>query len=467
MRHAHTTPRGQNRNLRGFLQALEEAAPGSILRIAEPVARDYEMTAVAIELERRGQSPVLWFERVVDSAFPVVANVFGNRQRFAFAAGVSEPELLDAWGRSSDKLLAPEHVTAGPILDSVLTGSDVDLGRLPIPRHFAEDGGAYITNGIVVAKDPDSGVRNASFHRMQVKGRNLLGTSLHSRRHLWNYARRAAALGQDLPVIVIIGCHPLLMFGSGLWKGPIDTDEYAVAGGFLGEPLQVALGPIGKVEIPIDCEMALEGTLATRERAPEGPFAEFTGYASERSTEHVLRIESLLHRRDAIFQDIVPGISDEHTLLLAVPQEARLLRKLREHHPNVTAVSYPKSGTCRLHVYVAVGDPAPGQARNIAAAALGDDLTAKLVVVVDDDVDVRQDFDVLWAMATRMQADSDLDLVRNAMGAILDPSNRQGLTAKLIVDATRKTTPFPKRHTIPRAAMARAEALIASAKGRR
>lgn len=452
------------RNLREFLEALEEGVPGSILRFGEPVALDYEMTAIAMELEQRGQSPVLWFERVGDSGFSVVANIFGNRRHFAFAAGVPEGELLNAWGKLGDKLLLPERVTRGPILDTVLTGGDVDLGRLPIPRHFAEDGGAYITNGIVVAKDPDSGVRNASFHRMQVKGKNLLGTSLHSRRHLWNYARRAEALGQDLPVIVIIGCHPLMMFGSGLWKGPIDTDEYEVAGGFLGEPLKIALGPVGKVEIPVECEIALEGTILTRERAPEGPFAEFTGYASERSTQHILQVESILYRKNAIFQDIVPGISDEHTLLLAVPQEARLLRTLRQHHPNVTAVAYPKSGTCRFHAYVVVRDAAPGQARNIAATTIGDDLSLKLVVVVDDDVDVQKDFDVLWAMATRMQADRDMDVIRDAMGAILDPSNRQGTTAKLIVDATRKTSPFPKRHTIPTDAVARAHALLANVK---
>jgi 2,5-furandicarboxylate decarboxylase 1 len=460
----HTARKGAARSLRDFLDALEGFAPDSILRFSEPVSLDYEMTGIAMELERRGQAPVLWFDHAGDGRFPVVANIFGNRQRFAFAAGVPEADLLTAWGRLGDKLMPPELVASGPIFDTVLTGGDVDLGRLPIPRHFAEDAGAYITNGIVMAKDPDSGIRNASFHRMQVQGKNLLGTSLHSRRHLWNYARRAEALGQDLPVVVIIGCHPLLMFGSGLWKGPIDTDEYEVAGGFLGEPVKIALGPVGKVEIPVECEIALEGTIMTRERAPEGPFAEFTGYASERSTEHVLRIESILHRKNAIFQDIVPGISDEHTLLLAIPQEARLLRTLRQHHPNVTAVAYPKSGTCRLHAYVAVRDATPGQARNIAAAAIGDDLTLKLVVVVDDDVDVRQDFDVLWAVATRMQADSDIDVIRNAMGAILDPSNRQGLTTKVIVDATRKTTPFPRRHTIPQNARTRAVALLAGLK---
>jgi UbiD family decarboxylase len=455
------------RSLRDFLEALEEGTPGSVLRIKEPVSLDYEMTAVAMELERRGQSPVLWFERAGQGQMPVVANVFGNRQRFATALGVAENELLNAWGRLGDKLYPPERVNTGPVLETVLSGADADLGRLPIARHFAEDGGAYITNGIVVAKDPDTGIRNASFHRMELKGPKLLGTSLHSRRHLWNYARRAEALGQDLPVIVIIGCHPLMMFGSGLWKGPIDTDEYDVAGGFMGAPLQVAFGPMGHVEIPVDCEIALEGTILTRERAPEGPFAEFTGYASERSTQHVLKVDTILHRKNAIFQDIVPGISDEHTLLLGVPQEARLLRTLRQHHPNVTAVAYPKSGTCRFHAYVSVRDTAPGQARNIAATTLGDDLSLKMVVVVDDDVDVRQDFDILWAMATRMQADRDIDTIRDAMGAILDPSNRAGTTAKIIVDATRKTTPFPKRHTIPPAAMARAEALLTAIKSGR
>ncbi|NJO23642.1 MAG: UbiD family decarboxylase, partial [Sphingomonadales bacterium] len=423
-------------------------------------------TALADGARERGQSPVLWFERVGDSPFSVVANVFGTRQRAAFAMGVPESELLAGWGRLGDKLYEPELVKGGPILDTVLAGADVDLARLPIPRHFAEDGGAYITNGILVAKNADNGVRNASFHRMQLKGRNLLGTSLHSRRHLWSYARRAQELGQDLPVVVIIGCHPLMTFGSGLWKGPIDTDEYNVAGGFLGGPLKVVHGPIGKVEIPIECEIALEGTICLGERGPEGPFAEFTGYASERSTEHVLRIDSILYRKDAIFQDIVPGISDEHTLLLAFPQEARLLRTLHQHHPNVTAVAYPKSGTCRFHAYVAVRNPAEGQARNIGITTLGDDLSLKLVVVVDDDVDVTKDFDVLWAMATRMQADSDMDLIRNAMGAVLDPSNRQGTTAKLIVDATRKTEPFPRRHTLPQEATARAHALLSGYKPR-
>jgi len=141
------------------------------------------------------------------------------------------------------------------------------------------------------------------------------------------------------------------------------------------------------------------------------------------------------------------------------------LRTLRQHFPNTTAVSYPKSGTCRLHAYVALRNPAPGQARNAAAVALGDDLSLKLVVVVDDDVNVLDDRDVLWAMATRMQADADIDVIRNAMGAILDPSNHAGMTAKMIVDATRPGGDFPPRHTLPADAIERARALLAKSFG--
>src|SRR5690606_21240357 len=140
-------------------------------------------------------------------------------------------------------------------------------------------------------------------------------------------------------------------------------------------------------------------------------------------------------RKNAVYQDITPGISDEHTSMLAVPQEARLLRTLRQQYPNVTAVAYPKSGACRFHAYIALRNAAAGQARNAAAAALGDDLSLKLVIVVDDDIDVYNDSDVLWALATRMQADEDVEILRNAMGAILDPSNHNGLTAKFVIDA--------------------------------
>ncbi|HUA54819.1 MAG TPA: UbiD family decarboxylase [Candidatus Sulfotelmatobacter sp.] len=448
--------------LRGFLAEVERQDAREILRIRERVGLDYDVTAVALELEQAGRAPVLWFDDVGGSPFPVVTNVFGARRRYALALGVPEARLIDEWVVRGDARIAPVAAPSGPVQDVVVTGKDVDLGRLPILNHFDCDGGRYITNGIIVAQDPDSGVRNTSFHRMQVKGKNRLGTSLHSRRDLWNYVQRAEERGVDTPIAVVVGAHPTFTFG-GLWKGPITTDEYEVVGGLQGAPLETVRARTVPIDVPAHAEFVLEGRILCKAREPEGPFAEFTGYASARSTEHVVEISAITHRKDAVWQSIVAGISDEHTSLLAVPQEARLLRTLRTHMPNVTAVAYPKSGTCRLHAYIAMRKPAPGQAKNAAAVALGDDLSLKLVIVVDDDVDVRSDFDVLWAAATRMQADEDVDVIRHAMGAILDPSNHAGVTAKMIIDATRPSADFPARHTLPKDAIERARALIARA----
>jgi UbiD family decarboxylase len=446
-------------SLRTFLAELEKKTPTEFLRISEPVALDYEISALTMEMDRRKRSPILFFDNVQGSPFPILANMFGSRRNFAAALGIGEEVLIEELARGSDRVIEPVLSRTGPVQEVVHKDHAADLGKLPIMVHFAEDAGRYITNAIVVAKDPDTGVRNASFHRMQVKGPRRLGTSLHSRRHLWNYVERNDAKDQPTPILIVIGAHPLFTFG-GIWKGPINVDEYAVVGGLMGRGLEIVPALTVPLEAPAHAEIVIEGHILPKIREPEGPFAEFTGYASERSTQHVVEITAITHRHDAIYHDIVPGISDEHTLLLAVPQEARLLRTLRQHYQNVTKVAYPKSGTCRMHAYIAMKNPAPGQAKNAAAVALGDDLSLKMVVVVDDDVDVLDDSDVLWAMCTRMQADDDISVIRNAMGAILDPSNRAGLTAKMIVDATRPAGRFPQRHTFPSEVAARARELM-------
>src|ERR1700758_709666 len=377
-------------SLRTFLADLEKSGSTEFLRVKEPVALDYEISAIAMEMDRRKRSPVLLFENVQKTSFPVLANLFGSRANFAAALGIGADALIEELGRRNDQVIEPVLCNSGPVQEVVHKGEAADLGKLPIMVHFAEDAGRYITNAIVVAKDPDSGVRNASFHRMQVKGPRRLGTSLHSRRHLWNYVERNDAKDQPTPILIVIGAHPLFTFG-GIWKGPINVDEYAVVGGLMGKGLEIVPALTVPLEAPAHAEIVIEGHILPKLREPEGPFAEFTGYASERSTQHVIEITAITHRRDAIYHDIVPGISEEHTLMLAVPQEARLLRTLRQHYQNVTKVAYPKSGTCRFHAYIAMKNPAPGQAKNAAAVALGDDLSLKLVVVVDDDVDVLDD----------------------------------------------------------------------------
>ncbi len=449
--------------LRSFIAQAEQDDPRSVLRFKDRIALDYEATAIALELERgrSWQAPLLWFDKVEDYAMPVVTNVFATRRRYALAFGTTEDKLISEWAARGDRQVEPRLVERGPVQEVVYKGADVDLARIPIKKHFERDAGRYITNGIVVAKDPETGVRNASFHRMQVKGRNRLGTSLHSRRHLWDYVKRAEELGKAIPIAVVVGAHPIFTF-AGLWKGPLTTDEYAVAGGLMGRPMDIVDCRTVPMDVPAEAEIVLEGHILPGVREPEGPFAEFTGYHSERSTEQVIEVTAITHRKDAVYQDIVGGMSDEHCSLLAVPQEARLIRALRGHMSNITAVSYPKSGTCRLHAVIAMRNPTVGQQKNAAMIAFAEDISLKLVIIVDDDVDVFNDQDIFWAMATRFQADDDIDVIRNAFGAILDPSNHAGRTAKMIIDATRPSASFPQRHTLPEAAVRRARELLAA-----
>jgi 2,5-furandicarboxylate decarboxylase 1 len=450
-----------NPDLRSFLRRVSGEAPGDVLTVKAPLSLRYEPMAYIDELARKRKHPVFVFDNLNGATFPVVANVLGSRKRYALALGTTEDKIMSEWLLRSQRFIPPRAVKEAPIKDFVAKGADVDLGNLPVITHFQHDGGPYITSGIVVAKDPDTGVCNASFHRCQVKNRDTLGISLHSRRHLWDYQRRAEERGQSLEVAVVIGCHPLILFGTGLWKGPIDVDEYEVAGGFLGEPLEVIPCETVALDVPAQAEIILEGEILPKVREDEGPFGEFTGYSSHNSTRHVLKIKAITHRRDALFQDIVAGFSQEHNGMLGVPAEPRMLEVLRKVVPSVRDVSFPFSGASRFHCYVSMKKIAEGQPKTAVFSAFAEDTSLKLVVVVDDDIDVHREEEVIWAMATRMQADRGVFVIENCMGAMLDPSSDAGLTAKMGIDATLPLTGWKAtRCTIPEEARTRVKELI-------
>lgn len=453
-------------DLRDFLRRLEGEPREELLRIKEEVDPRYEATALALELERRGRCPALVFERVGAGRIGVVSNLYATRRRLGLALGVTEEEVLAELHRRERAVLPPRVVTAGSCHEVVRTGSAVDLGELPVLTHFEQDAGPYLTAGVIVAKDPHTGTRNASIHRLQVVGRDRLRSSLHSRSHLWEYQRRAEERGEALPIVIFVGAHPLVYLGTALWQGPIDADEYETAGAMLGEPLEIVPGRTVPVEAPAQAEVVLEGEILPGVREPEGPFGEYTGYAAPSSTQHAIRITALCRRREALYQDIVSGNSAEHLTLVALYHEARLLRALRAQFPTVRAVHYPRSGTGSFHCYIQMKKTAPGQPKNVVMAAFAADLSLKLAVVVDEDVDPRREAEVLWAVATRVQADRDLLVIPGAQGSILDPSAQGGETAKVGIDATRPSTDFPPRISLPEAAAARARALLASSGSR-
>lgn len=447
-------------DLHRFQAAYEALFPDDVLTVREPVSRDEDVTAAVWALAAQGRHPALRFDQVSGLGTPLVTNLFASRQRVGRMLGGVPPEGIHAeYQARSRRLLAPRELASGAVTQQVRS-SGLDLTRdIPSIRHFATDRGPYITNAIIVAEDRDEGIGNMSYHRSMVHSPGEIATSLHSRGHLWRMLRNAEAKGRPLPVAMVIGAHPLFML-AGAARLPYGADERQVAGGLFGQPLDVVRTPRYGIAVPAHAEFVLEGVIDPAARAEEGPFGEFTGYSSDRSTNNLLRVETLLRRDDAWLLDVVGGNSAEHLNLGRIPRESEMVEKLRDRFPGVTAVHYPSSGT-HFHAYVALRQSRPGEARQVMLGLLGWDPYLKTVIAVDEDVDVMRDEEVLWAMATHFQPHQDLFVVDGLPGSALDPSSSpDGTTSRLGIDATRGPHFDGVRARVNPEAMARARAFL-------
>ena len=448
-------------DLRSFVAAYGETHPGEVVRVTEPVSTEYDVMALVLEYERRHRHPILLFERVTGHQIPIVANVVASRRALAFALGTSERELAAEYAKRIKERIKPVVVGDPSFHERVLRGADVDLGRLPIPMYFPGDAGHYLTAGMLVARDPETGVETEGYHRFQVKGCDRMGVSLHSRRRMFEYQRRAEARGEPLPCAVVLGLHPIVSMGS-LAYPPADVGKFEVVGGLLGEPLEIAPCTTLDLHVPAQAEIVIEGEILPGAREPEGPFGEFTGYFSRRSTEHVFVARAIAMRERPWFQSIGSGRAGDHITTLGLIREAEIRNALGRVIPNVTGVHVPLSGTSSFTAYVAIKQSRPGEAKHVIPIVLGVDHYLKLVIVVDHDIDVFDESDVMWAVATRMQADRDLVTIAGSLGAMLDPSaDDRGVTAKLGIDATQPFgEPFAEKLVMAPDRMAWAKALV-------
>lgn len=450
-------------DFQAFLAAYQAAHPDDVLAIDEPVASDQEITALVQQLALRDRHPLLLFKQVEAlRGVPVVTNLFASRERVARMLGVPLAQLHATYQERARRLLPPRRVASGPVFDIVQEGGQVDLASLPMLKHFATDRAPYITNAVMVAQHPDTGAGNLSYHRSMIHSRNEIATSLHSRGDLWRLLQLAAERGQPLPVAMVIGAHPLFMLAASA-RVPFGADERQVAGGLLGEPLEVVATPKHGLLVPAHAQFVLEGVIDPAAKAEEGPFGEFTGYSSDRSTNNLFRVETLLRRRDAVLVDVMGGHSHEHLNLARIPRESEMAEKLMQRFPGVTGLHYPNSGT-HFHAYVGVRQMRAGEARQVMLGLLGWDPYLKTVIAVDPDVDITSDSQVLWALATHFQPHRDLLVVDGLPGSALDPSaSGSGTTSRMGLDATRGPKFEGIKATVSDAAIGRAEELLARA----
>src|SRR6202048_1007838 len=453
-------------SLRGFLHLVETEYPDELLRVRQPIDLRFEATALVFELDQAGKSPVVVFENVRGHGMAMVTNVAGNRKLLAACLGVEPADLPTAFRERCQKYIPCETVARGAWEDVVIEGEDVDLTKLPIPLQFAVDAAPYITAGQIVARDPVSGIDTTGFHRLMLKGNNRLGVSLHSRRRLYEYHRRAEQRGESLPAVVALGTHPLHYMGSMVYAYSPQVRKFEIIGGLFGEPYRVARCGTADLEVPAGAEIIIDGEILAGVHEPEGPFGEFTGYASYRSTQNVFVAHRIRMRRDAMFHSVTSGMSRDHILISCVTREGEILNALRRNLPNVKAVHVPHKTCGAFLAIVSMKKIAEGEPKMAMLTALGTELYTKQVIVVDNDVDIYDMEDVMWAVAARARAVKDMFLVPGVQSALIDPTSdpKTFTVTKMGIDATAPLNEgFAERLTISDAQRARARQILGSA----
>ena len=434
-------------DLRTYLDLIKGRKPEDFRIVSKEVDPAHEITAIVAKAEREArQRPVFLFEKVKGTRFPVLTNLHASRGRLAAAMGCAPEDMLRTYLRAMERPIPPRVVPAGPVKEVVLTGDRVNLYDLPQIVHHQGDAGPYLTAAISFARDPSGETWNCAYNRLMVKGRDTTSIHLTAGKHLWEFYRIAESLGKPLPVAFAVGVHPAIALGA-LAIGSIDEDERAIMGALLGEPLELVRCETSELLVPAQAELVIEAEILPAERIPEGPFGEFTGYSLGERQREVVKVKAITHRRGAMFQDITVAHLD-HMLLSTIPMEANLYRAVRAMVPSVKAVRVPGPFTC----YVSIEQRLPGQAKSAILSVLGADLYMKRVVLVDHDVDVFDDRQMTWAIATRCQPDRDITIITHARGSDLDPSTKEdGYSAKWGVDATAKPSlaGYTPRHHVP------------------
>jgi 2,5-furandicarboxylate decarboxylase 1 len=426
--HGTNTPQPV-RSLRDWLDHLTVRDRLAVLK--PNIGLKFELAAYAKRLD--GQRAT-FFPKPGGHAIPVVSGLISDRGWMAEAMGVEPAEMLAHFQNAATNPTPWQEVKLAPAQE-VVHRAPIDLAKLlPLPTHNEHDGGPYIAAGVMIVRNPKTGKQNVSIHRCQLTGPNRLGV-LVLPRHTFTFHRMAEEAGQPRDAAIVIGVDPLTLLASQAIV-PIDHDELEIAGSLQGRPLPVVKCLTSDIRVPAEAEIVIEGRFLPGVREPEGPFGEFPQTYGTRSNREVMEVVAVSHRKDAIFHTMVGG-GLEHLLLGAIPKEATLLTHLRRNFPSVIDVHLSPGGTMRFHLYVKMKKTQEGQGKNVILGAFAGSFDLKHVIVVDEDVNIHDPTEVEWAVATRFQADRDLVIVPESQGSKLDPSNRDGVGAKMGLDATK------------------------------
>lgn len=452
------------RDLRDFISQLESL--GELKRIRVVVDPRLEMTEISDRVLRSG-GPALLFEKPKGYSVPVLANLFGTPRRVALGMGeeevtalreigrllaaLKEPDppkgMKDAWQKLPlyRKVLdmAPRERRRAPCQEVVLEGDEVDLGAIPVQTCWPQDAAPLITWGLVITRGPGKPRQNLGIYRMQVLGRNKVIMR-------W-LAHRGGALdfrdwqqshpGEPFPVSVALGADPATILAA-VTPVPDTLSEYAFAGLLRGSRTEVTKSLGNGLQVPASAEYVLEGSIHPGETAPEGPFGDHTGYYNEVEEFPVFTIERITHRRDPIYHSTYTGRPPDEPAILGVALNEVFVPILRKQFPEITDFYLPPEGCSYRLAVVSMKKQYAGHAKRVMFGIwsfLRQFMYTKFVIVTDDDINVRDWKDVIWAITTRMDPARDTVLVENTPIDYLDfASPVSGLGSKMGLDATSK-----------------------------
>ncbi len=411
--------------MREFLKVLENEF--NVVKIEEKISTKYEASKILKEHDK----DVIIFENVKKSNIRIISGLCNTRAKIARALSINVPEISS---RIIEAMGNPKPITRiQSANEKFQVSKKADLRELPILTYYKNDGGPYITAGVIIAKDPETGVRNASIHRMLVSTTNRLGVRIVPR-NLYTYYQKAEKMDQPLEIAIAIGMHPATLLAS-CTSIPINVDELEVANNFHHGQMKLIKCDTVDLEVP-ECEILLEGKILPYERAAEGPFVDLTDTYDVIRNEPVIELNKMHNKKDSLYHAIMPA-GFEHKLLQGLPQEPRIYNIVQNTVPTVKNVVLTEGGCCWLHAVVSIQKQTQGDGKNALMAALTAHPSLKHCAVVDEDIDIFKSNDIEYAIATRVKGDEDIMIIPGARGSSLDPCAKpDGTTTKVGVDAT-------------------------------
>jgi 4-hydroxy-3-polyprenylbenzoate decarboxylase len=451
-------------DLRDFIQHLEQE--GQLKRIQVEVDPYLEMTEISDRVLRAG-GPALLFENPKGSEIPVLTNLFGTPERVAMGMGedsvsalrevgkllafLKEPEppkgMKDAWEKmpifKQVLNMAPKSVKFAPCQQTVLQGDEIDLSTYPIQHCWPEDAAPLITWGLVVTKGPHKERQNMGIYRQQVIGKNrVIMRWLSHRGGALDFKEwQQTHPGEAFPVSVVLGCDPATILAA-VTPIPDTLSEYAFAGLLRGSKTELVTCLSNDLQVPATAEIILEGFIYPDDMADEGPYGDHTGYYNEIDRFPVMTIERITQRKNPIYHSTYTGRPPDEPAILGVALNEVFVPILQKQFPEITDFYLPPEGCSYRMAVVSMKKQYPGHAKRVMMGVwsfLRQFMYTKFVIVVDDDVNVRDWNDVIWAITTRMDPARDTTLVENTPIDYLDfASPVSGLGSKMGIDATNK-----------------------------